>query len=104
MALSPCWDVMKLERLRQLNPDFHFVFNNVALVEDTGSPAYYIRSERRSRNASLVPGKKSAVTRDVPVLRLDEYIARNILRSASDSSRLTFKALNSLILKGFGAY
>ncbi len=68
----------RLERLRELNPQFHFVFNNVALGEAAGFLPIAFNPQGDSRNATLVPGKKAAETREVPVLRLDEYITRNI--------------------------
>lgn len=68
----------RLERLRDLNPQFHLVFNNVALGESEGFLPIAFNLQGDSRNATLVPGKKAAETRDVPVRRLDDYITRNI--------------------------
>jgi FkbM family methyltransferase len=68
----------RLERLRELNPQFRLVFNNVALGETAGTLPIAYNPEGDSRNASLVPGKKAAESREVPVVRLDEYIRRNI--------------------------
>ena len=68
----------RLERLRALNPQFHFCFNNVALGESDGVLPIAYNPEGDARNATLVPGKKAEVTRDVPVRRLDEYIMQNI--------------------------
>jgi FkbM family methyltransferase len=68
----------RLERLRALNPQFHFFFNNVALGEAAGVLPIAYNPQGDSRNATLVPGKKAEVTRDVPVQRLDEYILQNI--------------------------
>jgi FkbM family methyltransferase len=68
----------RLERLRELNPKFHFVFNNVALGETPGLFPIAFNPQGDSRNATLVPGTQAEKTRDVPVRRLDEYIIQNI--------------------------
>lgn len=78
----------RLERLRELNPEIRFVFNNVALGEANGILPIAYNPEGDSRNATLVPGKQFAETRQVPVRRLDEYILANIpSRSGSKRSR-----------------
>lgn len=74
--LAECYE--RLERLRQLNPELHLYFNNIALGEAEGSLPIVFNPAGDSRNASLVPGKQSAVSREVPVRRLDDYIARTI--------------------------
>jgi FkbM family methyltransferase len=68
----------RLVRLRQLNPQIHFVFNNVALGETQGLLPIAFNPQGDSRNATLVPGKVAVETRVVPVQRLDDYISRNI--------------------------
>ncbi len=74
--LGECY--ARLERLRELNPQIRFTFNNLALGEENGSLPIAWNPQGDSRNASLVPGKHSAQTREVPVRRLDDYIAENI--------------------------
>ena len=68
----------RLERLCELNPQFRFVFNNVALGEAEGLLPIAFNPKGDSRNATLVPGKKAPETRDVLVWRLDDYITRSI--------------------------
>jgi FkbM family methyltransferase len=68
----------RLVRLRELNPQIRFKFNNVALGEKEGSLPIAYNPEGDSRNASLVPGTRSAQTLEVPVRRLDKYIEENI--------------------------
>ena len=64
----------RLERLRELNPGYRLFFNNVALGSQNGTLPIAYDPNGDSRNATLVPGKRAAVTREVPVRRLDEYI------------------------------
>ena len=66
------------ERLRELNPQFHLFFNNVALGQEEGVLPIAYNPKGDSRNASMVPGKTAEVSREFPVWRLDEYIARKI--------------------------
>ena len=74
--LPECFE--RLERLRQLNPEFQFFFNNIALGKEDGVLPIAYNPDGDSRNASLVPGKQSAETREVPVRRLDQYISANV--------------------------
>jgi FkbM family methyltransferase len=74
--LTECY--ARLERLRELNPQFHFRFNNVALGETKGFLPIAFNPDGDSRNATLVPGKNFPESRQVEVLRLDDYIAANI--------------------------
>jgi hypothetical protein len=77
-----------LERLRELNPELRFTFNNVALSDAEGVLPIAFNPERDSRNATLVPGKQFGESRNVPARRLDEYIrARIASREKSKSSR-----------------
>jgi len=74
--LKICFD--RLQVLSALNPQYRFVFNNVALgAEDEMLPISY-DPNGESRNASLVPGKSEAVTQEVPIKRLDDYIHDHI--------------------------
>lgn len=68
----------RLERLRELNPEFNLVFRNVALGEAEGLLPIAFNLQGDSRNASLVSGKEAAESRDVLVWRLDDYIFRSI--------------------------
>jgi FkbM family methyltransferase len=74
--LSECF--ARLEHLRELNPGLRLVFNNVALGDADGILPIAYNPDRDSRNATLVPGKHFAETREVPVRRLDEYIKAKI--------------------------
>jgi len=74
--LAECF--ARLERLRELNPGLRLFFNNVALGEVDGVLPIAWNPQGDSRNATLVPGTQSAVTREVPVQRLDEYIQAKI--------------------------
>ena len=74
--LAECF--ARLERLRELNPGLQLFFNNVALGEVNGVLPIAYNPQGDSRNATLVPGKQSEVTREVPVKRLDEYIRAKI--------------------------
>ena len=70
----------RLERLRELNPQFRLTFNNFALGEtDDVLPISY-NPDGDSRNATLISGtgNKAGQVREVPVLRLDEYIRTHI--------------------------
>jgi hypothetical protein len=58
-----------------------------------------------SRNATLVPGKQSEVTREVPVVRLDEYIKAKI----SSPGRITLikidvEGFEYSVLRGLSAF
>jgi FkbM family methyltransferase len=68
----------RLQRLRDLNPQFRFIFNNVAIGAEKGSLPIAYNPDGDVRNATLVPGKTTPQTRQVPVIRLDEYITENI--------------------------
>ncbi len=74
--LAECF--ARLERLREQKPGLRLIFNNVALGDADGTLPIAFNPERDSRNATLVPGKHFAETREVPVKRLDEYIQANI--------------------------
>ncbi|MDE3198390.1 MAG: FkbM family methyltransferase [Acidobacteriota bacterium] len=74
--LPECFN--RLERLRELNPEFPFFFNNVALGKEEGVLPISYNPDGDSRNATLVPGKQSPATKQVPVRRLDEYAATQI--------------------------
>lgn len=64
--------------LRDMNPGFNLIFNNVALGKQRDSLLISYNPKRESRNATLVPGHNYAETYKVPVMRLDDYIFRNI--------------------------
>jgi FkbM family methyltransferase len=74
--LRMCFD--RLQVLSALNPQFHFVFNNVAIGDQEGVLPISYDPQGESRNATLVPGKKCGVTENVPVKRLDDYIRSNV--------------------------
>lgn len=68
----------RLETLRANNQDFGLFFTNAALGAEAGTLSIAFDPQGDMRNASLVPGKKAPQSREVPVLRLDEYIARQV--------------------------
>ena len=74
--LAECY--ARLLRLRELNPLFNFKFNNFAIGEEEGVLPIAFNPDGDSRNATLVPGKNFPEIREVPVHRLDDYIARHI--------------------------
>jgi FkbM family methyltransferase len=101
--LSECFT--RLGRLRELNPGLRLIFNNVALGDAEGSLPIAYNPERDSRNASLVPGKHFAETRQVPVRRLDEYIKANI--SSPERIRvikIDVEGFEYLVLRGLSSF
>lgn len=74
--LAECY--ARLERLRELNPQYRLTFNNIALGETDGFLPIAFNPDGDSRNATLVPGKQYPQTREVRVRRLDDYIGENI--------------------------
>lgn len=74
--LTECFE--RLQNLSRLNPQFRFFFNNTAIGAHKGSLTIGFNPEGDMRNATLVPGKQAPQTREVPVLRLDNYIAEKI--------------------------
>jgi len=74
--LRMCFD--RLQVLSALNPQFHFVFNNIAVGDEEGVLPISYDPKGESRNATLVPGQKCVVTEGVPVKRLDDYIRSKI--------------------------
>jgi FkbM family methyltransferase len=74
--LVECFE--RLQNLSRLNPQFHFSFHNTAIGAQKGTLSIGFNPEGDMRNATLVPGRKSPQTREVPVWRLDDYIAQNI--------------------------
>jgi FkbM family methyltransferase len=91
----------RLEVLASLNPQFHFFFNNVALGEEDGVlPISCPQGD--ARNATLVPGKDYTDIRQVPVKRLDDYVAANV-RSPEKIRiiKLDVQGFEYLVLRGF---
>jgi len=74
--LKECYE--RLQALQTLNPQYEFVFNNVALGQKQGSLPISYEPQGGSRNASLVPDATGPLTIEVPVARLDEYIFQSI--------------------------
>lgn len=70
--LSECFE--RLQRLRELNPEFNFKFNNVALGDNEGSLSIAYDPRGSARDATLVPGNSVVESRRVHVMRLDDYI------------------------------
>ena len=69
----------RLQVLRKLNPQFHLFFNNVAAGAEKGLASISFDSRGDLRNASMVPGKQRPEAQEVPVWRLDDYIAEHIV-------------------------
>jgi len=76
--LAECFE--RLQNLKRLNREFPFFFHNAALCARAGSLPISFNPEGDMRNATLVPGKRTPQTREVPVWRLDEYIAEKIAK------------------------
>jgi FkbM family methyltransferase len=74
--LAECFE--RLQNLSRLNPQFQFFFHNTAIGDKKGTLSIGFNPEGDMRNATLVPGKKNPQTREVPVWRLDDYIAEKI--------------------------
>jgi len=74
--LAECFE--RLQALSRSNPSFRLFFNNVAVGSQKGSMPIGFNPQGDMRNASLVPGKQTPETRQVPVWRLDDYIAERI--------------------------
>lgn len=74
--LTECFE--RLQTLSHSNPAFRLHFNNVAVGSQKGSLKIGFNRDGDMRNATLVPGKNTPETRDVPVWRLDDYIFDNI--------------------------
>jgi FkbM family methyltransferase len=90
----------RLQVLANLNPQFHFFFNNAALGEENGVlPISCPQGD--ARNATLVPGKDYTDIRQVPVKRLDDYIAANV-RSPEKIRiiKLDVQGFEYLVLRG----
>jgi FkbM family methyltransferase len=71
----------RLQVLTQLNPEYRFFFNHIALGENEGVLPITYDPHGESRNASLVHGGTAApelTTLNVPVKRLDSYIQEKI--------------------------
>jgi FkbM family methyltransferase len=95
----------RLERLRCLNPQFRFFFNNTALGETAEILPIAFNPEGDSRNATLVPGKSAAETRDVAVQRLDQYIKQRI--PSADRIKIIkidVEGFEFLVLRGLGRF
>jgi FkbM family methyltransferase len=76
--LKECYE--RLRVLQTLNPQYKFVFNNVALGQKQGSLSISYEPRGGSRNASLVEESAGSTKLQVPVVRLDDYIFRHILQ------------------------
>jgi FkbM family methyltransferase len=74
--LMECFE--RLQELKGLNPQFPLFFHNTAIGAEKGSLAIGFNPDGDMRNATLVPGTKTPQSREVPVWRLDDYIAENI--------------------------
>jgi len=74
--LTECFE--RLQALSRSNPTFRFFFNNVAVGSQKGSMPIGLNPKGDMRNATLVPGKHTSETREVPVWRLDDYIHEHI--------------------------
>lgn len=74
--LPVCFE--RLRVLSALNPQYRFVFNNVALGDREDVLPISYDPNGQSRNATLVPGERTGVTVQVPVRRLDDYIRDHV--------------------------
>jgi FkbM family methyltransferase len=96
--LKECYE--RCQVLASLNPQHHFFFHNAALGE--GNALLPIACpEGDARNATLVAGKDYTDIRQVPVKRLDDYIAANV-RSPEKLSviKLDVQGFEFLVLRG----
>jgi FkbM family methyltransferase len=74
--MTECFE--QLQNLKRLNPLFPFFFHHAAVGAQAGSLPIAFNPQGDMRNATLVPGKRAPQTREVPVWRLDDYIAEKI--------------------------
>jgi FkbM family methyltransferase len=101
--LTECY--ARLQRLRELNPGYHFAFNNIALGEADGFLPIAFNPDGDSRNATLVPGKHYPETRQVRVRRLDDYIAGSIKSPQRISLiKSDVEGFEFSVLKGLGRF
>lgn len=101
--LAECYK--RLDRLRTLNPQFHLTFNNIALGETEGTLPIGFNPEGDSRNATLIPGKDFPETRQVPVRRLDGYIAANFASPRRIKLvKIDVEGFEFSVLKGMSAF
>jgi FkbM family methyltransferase len=96
--LTECY--ARLQVLASLNPQFHFFFNNAALGEKDGILPIFC-PEGDARNATLISGKDYTDARQVPVKRLDDYIAAHV-RSPEKIRviKLDVQGFEFLVLRG----
>lgn len=96
--LLECYE--RIQVLANLNPEFHFFLNNAALGEEEGVLPIFC-PEGDARNATLISGKAYTDTRQVPVKRLDKYIADHV-RSPEKLSviKLDVQGFEYLVLRG----
>jgi len=73
--LKECYD--RCQVMAGLNPQHHFFFNNAALGDENAIVSIAC-PQGDARNATLVAGKDYTDIRQVPVKRLDDYIADNV--------------------------
>jgi FkbM family methyltransferase len=70
---------VRLEVVRQGNPDFRLIFNNFALGSEEGVLPISFDPAGQARNATLVPGYKYPTRYEVLVKRLDTYIHDSVV-------------------------
>lgn len=93
--------VARLERLARLNPNYKIIVNACAAGETPGNSTIYVTDE--AGQSTLVPAYKLAaeirMTCEVPVVRLDQYIADHDLRGL-DLIKIDAEGFEWPILKG----
>jgi FkbM family methyltransferase len=96
--LLECYE--RLQVLASLNPQHHFFLNNAALGDEEGILPMFC-PEGDARNSTLVAGKDHPDARQVPVKRLDTYIAANV-RSPEKIRviKLDVQGFEYLVLRG----
>ncbi len=101
--LAECY--ARLNRLCELNPEYRFIFNNIALGETDGFLPISFNPDGDSRNATLVPGKRYPQSRQVRVRRLDDYIAESITSPRRISLiKIDVEGFEFSVLKGLSRF
>ncbi|HEY4365566.1 MAG TPA: FkbM family methyltransferase [Bryobacteraceae bacterium] len=100
--LKECYD--RCQVIAKLNPDYHFFFNNAALGDQEGILPM-VCPEGDARNSTLVGGKDHPEARQVPVKRLDDYIAANVKSPEKIRViKLDVQGFEYLVLRGLERY